>query len=288
MSSFLDSLRSLLSDRGVSAEMQLALDGGMQIAVFGIADGEPKRIFSIAPRPEGVFILGFRDCFRLDDQADAAATITRLATQVANPTDILIDLKKFALRPYLYQKWLDDGVRRASDVRDADGWIQIPDAENEQLWASFTSRFSFQMSVTRSDSSAITVPSPFKTWSVTRMQAIYESDPEQFRKNEMQSREKLLHVCRDISGVHRRMNALSLNHNGYSFEPALMSARSLDSWPVPLTPIHNYSLFADPTFSTGLFCDPWEASICIFGDLMISQMQRQPLDCLDGVIRQQE
>ncbi|MFO0881260.1 MAG: DUF2716 domain-containing protein [Gemmataceae bacterium] len=194
----------------------------------------------------------------------------------------------------LGRPWLRSGTvvmdgagcrRRASVERVEGGWTPIADAENEELWATFTTRFSFRRSVSRSEGPAIKEPAPFVTWSVSGVRELYAMDAQQFRAIEWRSREQLLQALVGLGNLVGRMYALDLNHAGHSFDPNVVAHRSVDKWPVPLIPIHNYSLFVDPTFSVGLFSDPWEESICVFGESLVEQLVRNPLPCFGDVIR---
>ncbi len=273
-------LHSELHNRGITTDIETALDGGSQLAVVISPGGELKRAFSVAPRPEGVFILGFRGCFRLDDSANPAELISRLSVQVVNQGDAVPDLKTFSLQPYSYRKWLDDGWQRVLEEQKAAGWSQITDEENEQLWETFTTRFSFRRSMSPEGWPAIKEPSPSMTWSVQAIRKTYESDSELFNCIEHRSREQLLLALDRLGAGVGRMYALHLNHAGYSFEPTTVARRGLCLWPVPIIPVHNYSLFIDPTFLVGILGHPWEASICVFGELLIKELTHSPLGLL--------
>jgi hypothetical protein len=281
----LESLRSQLDIQGVFTAVELALDGGSQLTVVVPAEEEPRRAFSVALRPEGAFLLGFRGMFRLVNPAEAVETIVRLADRVVSQPDHVFDPGEFSLEAYPYQKWLDDGKQRASTERVEGGWTPIPDAENEELWATFTTRFSFRRSVSRSEGPAITEPTPFVTWSVSGVRELYSMDAQQFRTIEWRSREQLLQALIGLGNLVGRMYALDLNHAGYSFNPNVIAQRGVDKWPVPVIPIHNYSLFVNPAFSVGLFDHPWEESICVFGESLVGQLVRNPLPCFGDVIR---
>ncbi|MEZ6139884.1 MAG: DUF2716 domain-containing protein [Zavarzinella sp.] len=281
----LENLSSQLSARGVNTTVELALDCGRQLTILIMADGECKRGFSIALRPEGVFILGFRGCFLLEDHADVAESIARLANRAVQSGFIGEDLGRFSLKPYSYKKWIDDGQIRASMEREAGGWLQISDVQNEQLWAEFTTRFSFRSSISPDSWPAIVEPYPHVTWSVSGMQKTYELDAEQFCAVERLSREQLLRAFCAIRALGDTVYVLDLNHDGYSFKPIITVSTGMDTWPISIIPVHNYSLFVDPTFSIGLFSHPWEASICVFGELLVKQMGVTPLACFGAVIR---
>jgi hypothetical protein len=248
------------------------------------AEEAPRRAFSVAFRPEGVFLLGFRGMFRLDRHADVAETIVRLADRFVSQPVLALDPREFSLEPYPYQQWLDDGRQRASVERVENGWVEIPDVENEELWATFTTRFAFRRSVSPDEGPAIQEPVPSVTWSLSGVREVYATDAQQFRAVERRSREQLIQVLLGI-GLKAPMYALELNHAGYAFDPSVVSHRSVDKWPVPLIPIHNYSLFVDPALSLGLFGQPWEGSICVFGDLLVERLARNPLACFGDVIR---
>ena len=281
----MQSLRSHLQAHGLFADIELALDGGEQLTVKIVTAKESKRAFSAAIRPEGVFILGFRGCFRLDDSADVVETLLRLAAKAAQSSEIGDDSGILSLQPYPYRKWLADGRLRVSTEREAEGWMQLPDNENRQLWTDFTKHFSFRMGLSPTEWPAIVEPSPFMTWSVSSLQRIYESDPEQFFQTERLSRGQLIRAFGAITPAVDRFYALDLNHDGYSFDPTVVAQSGMTAWPVRIIPIHNYSVFIDPTFSVGLFGHPWEASICVFGARLLTHIGGIPLPWAGEVIR---
>jgi hypothetical protein len=281
----LESLRSQLEARGVTTVAELALEGGSQLTVVVSTEEEAKRAFSLALRPEGVFLLGFRGIFRLGDHVELVETISRLADRVVRQPDLAFDPGEFSFEPYPYQKWLDDGRRRASEELVESGWTPIPDAENEELWANFAYRFSFSMNLSGSQRPAIEEPTPFVTWSVSGMRDLYATDSEQFRSIEWRSRERMLQALVGLKDSFYHMIVLDLNHTGYYFDPNRVIHRGVNKWPVPFIPIHNYSLFTDKTFSFGLFGNPWEGSICVFGTALVERFIRNPPPCVGDLIR---
>lgn len=276
----LQTLRSSIQGRGIATDVEFASDGGRQLTVLAMVNGELKRALSIAPRPEGVIILGFRGCFRLDDHADVVETIIRLADRMLKRSDTSQDLE--GVQPYPFERWLDDGRRRVAAEREAGGWSQLAHARNRTLWEEFTERFAFRRSITLDGWPAIKEIDPSVTWTVTTVQEMYDSDREHFVALERQSREQL--IC-TFEAVGDRMYALDLNHDGYSFVPGTVARLGMDVWPIRVIPVHNYSLFIDPSFSFGLLAHPWEASICVFGHPLVNQLVLSPLACFGEVIR---
>jgi hypothetical protein len=281
----LELLRSNLDTQGVATAVELAPDGGCQLTVVVPAEKKPQRAFSVALRPEGAFLLGFRGAFRLIGHADMADVVARLAHHVMNEPNRAFMPGEYSFEQYPYQKWLDDGRQRDAADLTENGWNLLSDAASEELWASFATRFSFRRSVSRSEWPAITEPTPFVTWSVSGVRELYSMDAQQYRTIEWRSREQLLQALIGLGNLVGRMYALDLNHAGYSFDPNVIAQRGVDKWPVPLIPIHNYSLFVDPAFSVGLFDHPWEESICVFGESLVGQLVRNPLPCFGDVIR---
>jgi len=281
----LDSLRTQLNAREVTTAVELAMDGGSQLTVVIPADQKPRRLFSVAFRSEGFFLLGFRGAFRLDSRTNTVDTIARLAERVVNQPDFVFDPDEFSFERYSYQRWVDDGRQREAKELTESGWTPVPDTKNDELWATFTTRFSFRRSVSRSEGLAIKETVPFVMWSVSGVRELYAKDAQQFRTVEWRSRDRLLQALVGLGNFAGRMYALDLNHAGHSFDPSVIAHHGVDKWPVPLIPIHNYSLFVDPSFSVGLLGHPWDESIYVFGEPLVEQFARNPLPCFGDVIR---
>jgi hypothetical protein len=214
-----------------------------------------------------------------------AETIFRLVDRAISHPDRGLEPEGLSLESYSYQKWLNDGRKRASAVWADRGWTAIPDKENEELWVTFSTRFSFNRSVSMSAGPAIIEPIPYATWSVSSVQKLYATARQQFRATERQSRQQLLQILVRLEKLVGQMYALDLNHAGFSLTPNMVSLHGVENWPVPLIPVHNYSLFVAPSFSFGVFCNPWEASICIFGTPLTERVLQEPLGCFGMLIR---
>jgi hypothetical protein len=173
-------------------------------------------------------------------------------------------------------------------------WVELSEAEDKEVWRRFDRRFRFRPSVKKSDWPGIQVPAPFATysvpdpWSAADITDLHEHALTAFR----------LALPRDSS-----MYALDWQHSCYRFAPHApveswpmpdLRRRGLgsdhkvrfeDRWTIPVLPNGDYYIFLAPDFTWGWIGHPWEQSICVFGDKLVSAVAKHRPSLFTKVLR---
>ncbi|MDH6280004.1 DUF2716 domain-containing protein [Prescottella agglutinans] len=63
-------------------------------------------------------------------------------------------------------------------------------------------------------------------------------------------------------------------HPGYRFDAAVHSATCDAEWRVPVYPNGDYYIFVREDLSDGTFGHPWERTLCVFGERLVSSLGR--------------
>ncbi|WP_238239674.1 DUF2716 domain-containing protein [Exiguobacterium acetylicum] len=138
-------------------------------------------------------------------------------------------------------------------------WIPMTQAEDEKVWHVIDQQFQFSPSTTVFPS--FHAPSPFIT---------YEVD---YEKREEIERE-LKRILTELTVDGERVMALDWNHQGYWIDPRRPFLRNEEGdWMIPAVPDGDYSFFIARDFRWGYLGHPWEGSITMFGEDMISAFQ---------------
>ncbi|VWX34570.1 conserved hypothetical protein [Exiguobacterium oxidotolerans] len=138
-------------------------------------------------------------------------------------------------------------------------WIPMTQAEDEKVWHVIDQQFQFSPSTTMFPS--FYAPSPFIT---------YEVD---YEKREEMERE-LRRILTELTVEGERVMALDWNHQGYWIDPRHPFLRNEEGdWMIPAVPDGDYSFFIARDFRWGYLGHPWEGSITLFGEDLISAFQ---------------
>ncbi|MFF5226045.1 DUF2716 domain-containing protein [Dactylosporangium sp. NPDC000521] len=65
---------------------------------------------------------------------------------------------------------------------------------------------------------------------------------------------------------------LDWQHQTYRFWPHLFACQPDQRWPTPVVPNGDYSVFLTEDMRTGTFGHPWEQTLCVFGDRLVSAL----------------
>ncbi|WP_251055855.1 MULTISPECIES: DUF2716 domain-containing protein [unclassified Exiguobacterium] len=138
-------------------------------------------------------------------------------------------------------------------------WIPMTQAEDKKIWHVIDQQFQFTPSTTVFPS--YHAPSPFIT---------YEVD---YKKREEIERE-LGRILIELTVEGERIMALDWNHQGYWIDPRRPFLRNEEGdWMIPAVPDGDYSFFIARDFRWGYLGHPWEGSITLFGEDLISAFQ---------------
>lgn len=138
-------------------------------------------------------------------------------------------------------------------------WIPMTQAEDEKVWNVIDQQFQFAPSTTVFPS--FRAPSPFIT---------YEVDYEKRAEIE----QELGRILTELTVEGERVMALDWNHQGYWIDPRRPFLRNEEGdWRIPAVPDGDYSFFIARDFHWGYLGHPWEGSITLFGEEMISAFQ---------------
>lgn len=138
-------------------------------------------------------------------------------------------------------------------------WIPMTQAEDENVWRVIDQQFQFIPSTTVFPS--FRAPSPFITYEVN------------YEKREEIERE-LGRILTELTVEGERVIALDWNHQGYWIDPRRPFLRNEEGdWMIPAVPDGDYSFFIARNFRWGYLGHPWEGSITLFGEEMISAFQ---------------
>lgn len=139
-------------------------------------------------------------------------------------------------------------------------WIPMTQAEDKKIWHVIDQQFQFTPSTTVFPS--YHSPSPFIT---------YEVDYE--KREEIE--QTLKRILTELTVEGERVMALDWNHQGYWIDPRRTFLRNEEGdWMIPAVPDGDYSFFIARDFRWGYLGHPWEGSITLFGEDMISAFQR--------------
>ncbi|MFL0200509.1 DUF2716 domain-containing protein [Exiguobacterium acetylicum] len=135
-------------------------------------------------------------------------------------------------------------------------WIPMTQAEDEKVWHVIDQQFQFAPSTTVFPS--YHAPSPFITYGVD-----YE------KREEIE--QTLKRILTELTVEGERVMALDWNHQGYWIDPRHPFLRNEEGdWMIPAVPDGDYSFFIARDFRWGYLGHPWEGSITLFGEDMIS------------------
>ncbi len=139
-------------------------------------------------------------------------------------------------------------------------WIPMTQAEDEKIWHVIDQQFQFAPSTTVFPS--YHAPSPFITFEVD------------YKKRE-EIEQTLKRILTELTVEGERVMALDWNHQGYWIDPRRPFLRNEEGdWMIPAVPDGDYCFFIARDFRWGYLGHPWEGSITLFGEDLISAFQR--------------
>ena len=143
--------------------------------------------------------------------------------------------------------------------------------EYGRVWDAFERRFNFRPGM----KPAIDEPPESVTWSLDAL----DDDPGYRRLDAMVDLITAgLWACTRPDGT---LLVLDWQHDCYRIRPHAITAAHAPHWPSSVMPDGDYSIHLAEDFSYGTFGHPWEYTICVMGDPLLSRVA-EPLDELLG------
>lgn len=163
------------------------------------------------------------------------------------------------------------------------GWTELPDTEYGMAWDRFHENFRFNPSTESIDWPAIIEPADSVTFSIAH---IYDGDTAAYNRRTVDLGRKLISAFRMCTAPTESIYALDWQHACYRFEPhSEFEFVTEEDWPVPPLPNGDYYIFLSQDMKLGVFGHPWEQTICVFGQPLISAFSVNPPELFCKTLR---
>jgi Protein of unknown function (DUF2716) len=154
-----------------------------------------------------------------------------------------------------------------------EAWELLSETEYDTVWDKFYEQFDFKPSVHRQDFPSIKEPSPSITFEF--------NFPVSFEiLNDLD--DKTLSAFVSLTEEKNALYALDWQHSSYWFRPYL----PFTEWRIPVLPNGDYYIFLAEDFSFGLFGHPWEQTICVWGEKLLTEFKKNKPLLFDRIARQ--
>lgn len=142
----------------------------------------------------------------------------------------------------------------------------------KRIWDSFYAKFAFHPSMEPSSWPGIKEPSPSVTYSIS---SLYGGDEDYFNSSINDLHEKALSAFRKCSKMEEPLYVLDWQHPAYLFFPHVpFAAEHWENWKTSVFPDGDYYIFINHDLSFGTFGHPWEQTICVFGEKLIHEFEK--------------
>lgn len=165
----------------------------------------------------------------------------------------------------------------ASHRFDSAAWAQVGTQEARRLWDRFDAAFRFRPSLY--ELPGIDEPTPSITYGLvygdgTRAEPVWVN-------------RALLAALRRVSDVDASVVVLDWKHQTYRCRPRwVRDEESPDAtWPVDFCPDGDYHIWLTEDFRCGTFGHPWEPSLCVFGEDLLSALAEIGDEALGRILR---
>ena len=151
-------------------------------------------------------------------------------------------------------------------------WRLLSNEERRRAWDRFCAEFAFRPDMNADAWPSIREPSPSITWDISAAW----SDPDPLlRTTNATVNANILLALQSCVGPSESVLVLDWQHPCYEFFPHReQGAPQPEDWPIPVIPAGDYSIFLANGSREGLFGHPWESTICVFGDGLLTQVLR--------------
>lgn len=182
-------------------------------------------------------------------------------------------------------KILEDGQQRQTELLREIGWEKVPDSECLSHWRNVADRLKFDSRYCPGNYARIQPPDPFLTWSLRilsdQCQALYDAAGAYLGSANIEIRNitsslnrDLMLALREIVSPETKIWALTYRHDCYEFDPWDVNVElHVAWWGVSVVMQDDFALFVrpdpsrcTPDLSCGIFFDPYECSLCAFGE----------------------
>jgi hypothetical protein len=155
-------------------------------------------------------------------------------------------------------------------------WIELLESEYNAVWDRFESQFAFRPSVKENDWPAIQEPTPSITY---RISNIFHQGERHYKSLNSSLMDSFLKCFKSLTNEDDWIYALDWQHPGYKFWPhRRFSLDDYGEWKVPILPNGDYYIFLEREFEFGVFGHPWEQTMCVFGERLLSLLnENKPL-----------
>ena len=150
-------------------------------------------------------------------------------------------------------------------------WIELSEDEYKDVWDRFYSGFGFRPSVHAASWPGIREPRPSVTYSIADSDSIVADLDAQ-----------ALMVFRSLVAPDARIYALDWQHTSFWFFPHRASP---EPFRISVFPDGDYSIFLAEDFSFGFFGHPWEETVCVFGERLLTAMEQHQPQLFTHVLR---
>jgi hypothetical protein len=155
-----------------------------------------------------------------------------------------------------------------------EAWELLSEVEYDEVWDRFYEQFDFKPSVHRQDFPSIREPSPSITFKfeypISSEEVLDDLD------------NKTLSALVSIVEEGKTLYVLDWQHDCYWFRPHL----PFREWRIPVLPNGDYYIFLAEDFSFGLFGHPWEQTICVWGEKLLTAFEKNKPVLFDRISRQ--
>ena len=188
--------------------------------------------------------------------------------------------------PLIFKRptWSFEQRREYESEWERAGWVQLLQEERHDRWEEFGERFQFFERRNHPGGPIIEEPSPSLTWDISAAFSAAATVREQLEAN--LTRCVLAAMCKVVRPGEQFYSFDSVRWNErYSFSPHRLTSVRRDAWALPVFPDEKFSIFVTSNMKCGLFGDPLDQTICVFGQDFLGAIVADPPDLLGNPIR---
>lgn len=157
----------------------------------------------------------------------------------------------------------------AAEHQAQPAWCPIPLDDDDEYWAGFYERFAFRPGMDEPEP-AIDEPTPSVTFDlgpIFTARDVHEFAAGMAAVNSLALLAWVRAVAPETSLV-----VLDWQHQTYRFWPHRLACQPDQQWQTEVFPNGDYYIFLTEDLSTGTFGHPWQRTLCVFGDPLISTL----------------
>jgi hypothetical protein len=159
----------------------------------------------------------------------------------------------------------DDRLPKATSSRPV--WEPIPMDADDTYWTPFNQRFAFRPGMRSWP--AIDEPRPSVT---IDLGPVFNGSHAQFAAGADAVNSLALTALVRVLDPDTSVIVLDWQHQTYRFWPHAFACQPDQQWPTPVFPNGDYYIFLTEDMSMGTFGHPWEQTLCVFGEPLVSAL----------------